>query len=518
VLPFVWDRSRGRTRAAAPSSNNVLVVGDTFGNKTLDPGRTGEFLSLEIDHAAYDTLVTFYGADLKTPRPSLATNWKVSEDGRTYTFILRPGVKFASGNPLTSADVKWSFDRFINLKGVNSAFFDAVAEVQAPDTGTVVIRLKQPQPSLIPILQVVFVLDSKLVMENGGDASPDATSKDRAEQFLNTKSAGSGPFMLASYTTGNEAVLVRNPNYWGPAAKLDRVIIHNVPESSVQGLQLRRGDIDIAMALNHSDAEALRSASGVVIRSFLTAVTFELVMNEDRDIGGPFANPKVQQAVRYALDYQGLLKIAGPGAVRVAGLVPLIIPGALDPREAMQMDRAKAKALLAQSGVGNVSGTLSYGNILRMGVQTELVAQKVQSDLAEVGMQINLDGEAYVTALTKYRSGKDQFGLWSYALSYADADQYLLFAPGLDMAKRVHWHPESAAAAKALNDLAMRAFAETNTTKRLMLYQQAARQLNEIGPFVPLFEPAIPLGYRSNVSGVTYNGVWGLDFYTIARS
>jgi len=474
---------------------------------------------MEINHATYDTLLTFHGADLKTPKPLLATDWKVSADWRTYTFTLRRGVKFASGNPLTSADVKWSFDRFANLKGVNSAFLDGVDEVQAPDAGTVIIRLRQPKPSLIPILTmpVLCVLDSKVVMANGGDASPDAMSKDHAELFLNTKSAGSGPFMLASYTTNVEAVLVKNPNYWGPAAKLDRVIIHNVPESAVQEQQLQRGDIDIAMALSHSHAEALRSVPGVVVRSFLTATTFELIMNEDRDIGGPFANPKVQQAVRYALDYDGLLKIAGPGAVRVAGLVPLILPGALDPREAVTTDRAKARALLSASGVGKVTGTLSYGDIIRMGVETPLVAQKVQSDLDAVGIQVNLDGEAYVTALTKYRSGKDQFGLWSYALVYADADQYLLFAPGLDMAKRVHWQPESSAAAKALTDLAERAAAETATTKRLALYQQASRQLNEFGPYAPLFEPAIPLGYRSNVTGVTYNGVWGLDFYTIGR-
>src|SRR5262245_5066218 len=103
-------------------STQTLVVGANFIVKSLDPGRTVETTSNMVNHSVYDSLVTFDGEDLGTPKPSLATDWTVSPDGTTYTFRLRRNVRFASGNPLTSADVKWSLDRVRYLKS-NPTFF-----------------------------------------------------------------------------------------------------------------------------------------------------------------------------------------------------------------------------------------------------------------------------------------------------------------------------------------------------------------------------------------------------------
>src|ERR1700731_2981887 len=105
-----------RVRAAASSASS-LIVGSNFDIKTLDPGRELEEGTNNVAHVTYDQLVTFHGEDLKTPRPSLATGWTISDDGRAYTFRLRSGVRFASGSSLTSADVKWSLDRLMNIKG-----------------------------------------------------------------------------------------------------------------------------------------------------------------------------------------------------------------------------------------------------------------------------------------------------------------------------------------------------------------------------------------------------------------
>src|SRR5262245_11704538 len=107
---------------AADAQEKTLVVGANFVVKSLDPGRTIETTSNMVNHSVYDSLVTFDGEDLATPRPSLATDWTVSPDGKTYTFRLRRNVRFASGNPLTSADIKWSFDRVRYVKS-NPTFF-----------------------------------------------------------------------------------------------------------------------------------------------------------------------------------------------------------------------------------------------------------------------------------------------------------------------------------------------------------------------------------------------------------
>src|SRR5579884_1980729 len=178
---------RARPAAAAAAGGNTLSVAMLLNINTLDPGRT-------LENVTNDALVTFQGEDLKTIRPSLATRWAISPDGLTYTFTLHPNVKFASGNPMTAADFKWSFERLMNIKGNGAWLLDGVSSVDAPNPSTFVIRLAKPKPALLPILTTPSLspLDTKVVIAQGGDAGPDAKDKDKAEAYLNSHSAGTG--------------------------------------------------------------------------------------------------------------------------------------------------------------------------------------------------------------------------------------------------------------------------------------------------------------------------------------
>jgi peptide/nickel transport system substrate-binding protein len=506
---------------AAVSAQGQLIVGDYFTVKTLDPGRTLEILSWEINHATYDSLVTFAGDDLKTPRPSLATKWDVSPDGRTYTFTLRPGVKFASGNPLSSADVKWTLDRVKNLKSNPSFFLDGVEEVQAPTPSTVVIRLSEPKPSIIPRLASPSLapLDSKVVIANGGDASPDAKAKDAAEPYLNAHAPGTGAFILESYTPNQEAVLTRNPNHWRKPSPLERVVIRNIPEPQAEQFQIARGELDVATGLTVAQAKALRGARNITVRSSPSATSFYILMNQDPTLGGPFSNPKIQQAVRYAIDYQGLMQIAGSGAVRLAGLIPTNFPGALNPRDAVKTDLPRARALIKEANLGEIQGKISYASgWIRMGVEMDLVVQKIQADLAAVGIKMELYGLALPTALQQYRDGKNQFGVWAYAADYPDADDYLVFLPGRNVGKRAHWSEDASPSAQELSKLGQQAESESDLRKRTEQFQRVERMLAQVGPYVGLFQPAIPYAFQSAMGGITYSSVWGLDLYAISKS
>ena len=517
----VADALAGPGFVAASATQDQLIVGDYFTIKTLDPGRTLEILSWTINHATYDSLVTFAGEDLKTPRPSLATTWDVSPDGRTYTFTLRPGIKFASGNLLTSADVKWTLDRVKNLKSNPTFFLDGLDEVQAPNPATVVIRLSEPKPSIIPRLASPSLapLDSKVLMANGGDAGTDAKTKDAAEPYLNAHSPGTGAFVLESYTPNQEAVLRRNPNHWRKPSPLDRIVIRNIPEPQTERFQVARGELDVATGLTDPQAKALRGARNITVRSSPSATSFYILMNQDPALGGPFSNPKVQQAVRYAIDYQGLMQIAGSGAVRLAGLIPTNFPGGLNAREAAKTDLPRARALLKEANLGEIQGKISYASgWVRMGVQMDLVVQKIQADLAAVGIKLELYGLALPTALQQYRDGKNQVGVWAYAADYADADDYLVFLPGRNVGKRAHWSEDASPQAQELSKLGQQAESESDLRKRTELFQQVERMLAQVGPYVSLFQPAIPFAYQSAMSGVTFNSVWGLDLYAISRS
>ena len=265
--------------AGAGGDQGTLIVGGSAQFRTLDPGRTIEVNGMMVEKVTYDTLVTFDGEDLRNPRPHLATGWKVGADARAFTFTLRPGVRFASGNELTSADVKWTFDRVLNLKANTIFLFDGVESVDAPDPRTVVIHTKAPQLSLIPILSHpgLGILDSKVLIQNGGDAGPEAKNTDHAEPYLFQHSAGSGPFMIQSYTAGQELVLVRNPRFWGSPAGLERIVIRDIPDPVTQALQVIRGDLDIASNIGPDQIPPLSRVPNVVVKASPSATTFQPV-------------------------------------------------------------------------------------------------------------------------------------------------------------------------------------------------------------------------------------------------
>lgn len=504
------------------AGETTLIVGEQFDISSIDPARDLGVTGYEVRHALYDTLTTFAGMDIGHLRPSLAKTWTISPDGKRYTFTLRSNLTFASGNPLTSADVKWSLDRAQNVKAITEYLVsDVVEEIQAPSPDTVVVVTKAPKPSILSILSnpSLCVLDSKLVTQNGGDASPDAKSKDNAEAYLNSHSVGTGPFTLSRYTPSNEIVLVKNPRYWGGPARVDRVVIRNIAESASEQLELGKGSIDVALSLGQSQADALRSVSGVTVKATPTATTFWLAMHNDPAIGGPFANPKVQQAVRYALDYDGIVKIAGRGALRLTGLLSPLFPGALPSRDAMRSDPAKARALLKEANVNQVSGKLSYpAGEVRFSVQEDVLVQKIQADLAKVGINIALNGNTRQATAAQARAGKAQFLLWTWAADYPDQDDFLFFVPGRLLAKRSAWMEDSSPQAKDIAALARQAETSTDAAARTALYTRIDRGLQANGPFVPLFVPAVPYAYRNNITGVTNNPIWEMDFRTVNKA
>jgi peptide/nickel transport system substrate-binding protein len=506
---------------AASASADTLTAAFSFDLKTLDPGRELENGTNNVDHATYDSLVTFAGEDLTTPLPSLATSWKASADGTEYTFTIRPNVRFTSGNPLTSADVKWSFDRVRNLKSNGAFLLNGVEEVLAPDPHTVVLRLAAPNPGILPILSspVCGVLDSKVVMQHGGDAGPDAKTNDQAEAYLNAHSAGSGPYMLQSYTPGQEVVLTANRTHWRGAPPIPRVVIQNIVEPATEELLLKKGNLDVAWGIGPDEARSLRTTPGVTVKTALALNLLYIIMNNKPAVGGPFSNPKVQQAVRYAIDYQGILALAGPGAVRLAGVIPTNLPGAMPASEAVKTDLARARQLLKEANVEQITGTLSFSSAhIFYGVQFGIVAQKVQADLARVGIQLNLDGLPYSVALQKYRDAKDQIGIWAWAADYPDVSDYLVFVPGRTVGNRAGWAADASPEAEQLVALAKQAESEVDSAKRIALYQRVDRTIARIGPYVPLYQPVAPYAFRSNLRGVALASTWFVDYAAVRKT
>ncbi len=202
---------------APDAAGRTLVIDNSFVLVTADPGHMFEPTGELVVNALYDTLVTFYGGNFKKVVPDLATSYQVLNGARKYVFHLNPKAKFSDGTPVTSADVVWSLTRLINLKG-NPAFLLAGETITADGPETVVMTSAQPNPGLPYILPnpATGILESKVVEAHGGTDAANASTKDTAENWLDTTSAGSGPYILKSFSTTTQVVLDANPNYWGP--------------------------------------------------------------------------------------------------------------------------------------------------------------------------------------------------------------------------------------------------------------------------------------------------------------
>ena len=522
VLAFVLALS---TLAMGQGSdrNSTLIVGTSFNLITLDPGRSFELTAIFTNKALYETLVTLPPDGNGGVIPLLATSWEASGDGLTYTFTLRDGVRFSSGNPLTAADVVWSIERFKGLKGSASFLASTIESVAAPDPSTAVIQLNQPDPAILSKLTVgnFAVLDSKTLIAQGGTSGPDADQTDQAEQFLDGASAGSGPYVLASTDLSSQVVMQRNPNYWRAAAPLDTYILSNIPAAAVQKLTLEAGDIDIALDVSPDQAQSLRDNPDLKVLTPPSLTTIFLGFNQDPQIAGGTVNRVgVEQAVRSALDYEGIRSLGGPGSVTPGSVVPVGLRGALDLSEAAQRDLDKARQLLADAGFASgLDLELEYpGSFTFANVDFDVVAQKVQADLAEVGIRAKLTPSPVDTFFTRLRAGEIPFFLSFWVPDFLDALNYAAFLPGGVYDARVNWSAVSDTPAyQQLQQFIQQAEITTDGAQRAELFRQAQRLLQTDGPFVPLLQPSLTIATRANVEGFVFNPQWRIDPYLVSK-
>ncbi|MFI6983640.1 ABC transporter substrate-binding protein [Embleya sp. NPDC050154] len=485
----------------------TLVVDTSFSLKTADPGRTFEPTGILVTRPVYDTLLTFAGGDVTKPVPLLAASYEVAPDAKTFTFPLRPEAKFSDGSPVTAKDVVFSFNRVKNLKG-NPAFLLDGVTATAKDEHTVVLTTEAADPALpfriaTPALGVV---NSTTVAAHGGTDAAGADQGDKAEQFLNTDSQGSGPYKITKYDVSSEVILTRNDKYWGAKPKYAKVVVRNVP-ANTQQLNVLSGESQVSLDMSPDQAVKVKGQAQVLQQP--TPTTAFLFTNDNPAISPTTSNKDFQEAVRYGVDYKSLLDVAGAGSAQAAGIVPGFFTGALDPAKAIVRDVPRAKAALARAGLNNPSVDLYYASDVTInGINFGDLGARVQANLKEVGITVNLKPAPTQTALDSYRNGTEAMGLWWWQADYPDASDYLAFTPGELVAKRAGWKADGNAEVSAL---AQRAKVATSDAERVQLYKQLQEAMNKTGPFIPLLQPAQVIAANNSVKNLHYNPIWYID-------
>jgi len=504
--------------AVSAQEEKVLVGGLSEDYNGLDVHRAYEPGGSLVHKAVYDTLVSFPADSVSESVPNLAASWEISEDGLVYTFTLRDDVVFSNGAALTAADVVCSFNRMKNLKDNPSFLADTIASVEAADDLTVILTLTQPDPAILAklVFDAFSVVNAEEVKAQGGTDAADAAETDTAELWFDDNSSGTGPYMLDVYEPTVQTVLVRNPNYWGDAPYFDRIIIRNMPEASAQKLALEAGDIAIAMDISSDQLPSLEGNASVQVFSPQSDTLIFLLMNQNPEVGGPMSDPKVQLAVRYALDYEGLRILGGTGTNNPAAMVPIGFAGALDPSEALPRDLDQARALLAEAGYADgFEVDLRYPDFTYIGTSFSLIAQKVQADLAEAGITVTLVPEEFQVSLDAYRAGEHGFGLWLWNPDYYDTLDYVEFLPAGVVGNRAQWTDENAD--QAILDLRDAVKVETDPAARNDLFREIQLYEQQSGPFAPLFQPGVHFAYAADLQGFTYNSQWRVDLALLSR-
>jgi peptide/nickel transport system substrate-binding protein len=500
------------------SAGQTLVIDNSFTIKTTDPQRAFDPTGSIVDRGIYDTLFTYNGSDLAHPVPLLVTSYQSTNNAMRFVFNLRKDVHFANGDPLTSADVVFSLNRLINLKGNPAFLLDGIV-IKPHGRYQVTMSSKTPAGQLPAILAnpSTGIVNSKLVKQHGGTASVGADKNDKAEQWLNSSAsagAGSGPYVLSSYSPTSQITLKRNAKYWGITKPgFDTVVVRNMV-AATQLINVSRGTHEIAIDLASDQAQTLKGNSKVKVSLSPSTWVFWLYANNDKTVSTVTSNKQWQTAVRYGLDYKSILSVAGPGAYQTPGLIPSMFDGALPAKEAIKQNVPKAKAALAASGQGSQSVSLEYPSDLTInGVPFATLAQKVQANLQAIGINVTLAGSPTGTWLTSYRSGKMAFGLSLWGPDYPDPADYLAFAPGQLVGLRAGW---PAGSAPAIEKTANAAAVATDPKKRTALFQSFQRQLNASGPYFPLMQPTQVFVSTSDLKNAVYNSVYSVDVTKVA--
>ena len=332
-----------RPATAAPEGTMTWGVHITLASRWLDPAETeGIITPFMVLYALHDALVKPMPGGLNTP--SLAESWTVSRDGLVYEFVIRRGVKFHHGEPVTAADVKFSFERY---RGSGARLLkERVREVEIVDPGRIRFHLKEPWPD--------FMTFYGTTATGSGWIVPKAYVEKVGEDGFKKAPIGAGPYKFVSFNPGVELVMEAWDGYWRKAPNIKRLVYRSLPDETTRAAALKKGEIDIAYLLTGPVAEDVQRTPGFkLVAPRESQGTFWLDLPDQWDPKSPWHDRRVRQAASYAIDRQALNQAETLGFSKPTGS---LIPRALEFSRFFEpdpFDPARAKRLLAEAGYPN---------------------------------------------------------------------------------------------------------------------------------------------------------------------
>ncbi len=363
----------------------------------------------------FDTLVS-YKDDLSNPAPGLAKSWTISDDGKSYTFILREGVKFHNGEDFTAEDVKYTIDEIVNPDNASPSkqFFSVVNSVNVIDDYTIEFKLDQVNPSFLLVLgsPQIGIMPKDHVLEVGHDV-------------FDRSPVGTGPFIFQEWTPDTTLTLVKNKNYWGGEPNIEKAIFKPIPKAEVRAVELKSGGIDLATNLTAQDIDALTANKDYDVKQVPGLSLQYLGFSSVKE---PYSDVRFRKAIYYSTDFENAIKgIYGNTGERAYSWIPTGVLGndvEYMKSKALPYDIEKAQALFDE---------LIADGVLTAGQEIEIIAPQDQyrskiataiaSSLIKFGFKPEVQTLEFGTLLPLTEQGKTGIYFLGWG-SVADPDRW----------------------------------------------------------------------------------------------
>ena len=471
--------SAGQSDLYGPPAENAteggtLTVASMTEPPSLDPYHQASDARIQVTTLMYQGLM--YESASGDPLPLLAEEVETSDDGLTYTFTLRDGVTFHNGEPMTSEDVKYSYDYIRDAKNGSpgAADFQTIKEIEAPDDATVVMHLTQPNSAMLMTLTNKY----------GGVVPAGYFDSPEAENQLNVESVGTGPYKLVELRKNSSLTIERHEDYWGDEGPyIDEIEFQFMPTSAAIVVALQNARVDLAVLPRIQDAQQLQGSEDIAVE------TFPSLNHKALDLDGnfpPLDDVRVRQAIASAIDKRVVAQAAAPEQHQVLGTIPAGMQDdwglPLDDVPFQERDVERAKELLAKAGYED--GFEIELTIINGYDWMNPAAVVVTEQLADVGIEVKTTKVELGTWIENFQEAKMGFTFNDWG---SQPDPSLLFY------RHFHQTPEGSDFRNWDNAQASRlldqGIATADRDERVAIYQDFQKVLGETVPTVMLYSP-----------------------------
>ena len=494
------------------------MVGRPADAISLDPARVSDNESGEVCEQIYESLLRYRPGSTRV-EAGLAERWEMTPDGRTWTFYIRPGVRFHDGSPLDAHAVVFSLERQrdaahpyhrLDRTRLEFAYAEMLKTIRSVEaTGPMTVRITTDR--------TYAPFEANMAMVAFAIISPRALTSWREEYYLHP--VGTGPFRFSEWKDGR-IVLERNPDYWDKPPAIDRLVFRAIPDGRQRLIELESGAIDVAYSILpnelqfvdlHPDLQLYRAAANNVAY---------LAMNTTRP---PFDDLRVRRAVNYAINTDPIVKLAYQGmATAASGPLPPTQWG-YHPVAAYRYDPEKASGLLKDAAA---DGHFDPFRVHRLYVPStprpylpdpESVARVIQANLKAVGLQTELVVQGMKAHIEDAQNGEHDLALFGWVGDNGDPDNFLYLLLDQDnttpgAARNVAFYRDA-----ELHELLIGAQQSMSRSEREKMYRRAQERIAAQAPWAPLAHSQVSVAARVDVGGIRVNPSTHVDFRGVKR-